>query len=475
MKIHKFVSLVTSLFFFLYVFPCSAQLTIILDQIPQNTPDNSEIFVAGNFQEWNPGSTDYQFEMNAGGLYEISINTSAALLEFKFTRGSWETVEGNESGGFLPDRTFQYNGEAQTIHLEILSWEDLGGTNPGMGTAAPNVSILNEAFYIPQLNRDRRIWLYLPPNYETSNKEYPVLYMHDGQNLFDANTSFAGEWEIDETLNQLFEEGDYGCIVVGIDNGGANRLDEYSPWLNPDYGGGQGDEYINFIINNLKPYIDQNYRSKTEPEFTGIMGSSMGGLISLYAGTAYPEVFGRIGSFSPAYWFADEIYDHASDSNHPDPIKIYSIAGEQEGAGVVEDVMDMDDALIGSGLKTEELKTLFHADGQHSEWYWRREFAEAYKWLFEEVEEEINMHFDEIEDSKPKVSYNSINRFIEIRKAGLKLNGNEILHIFDYNGRLLYSSKLISSEFMVKMKFPQLAVFALLTENGLYKGKIVQN
>lgn len=472
MKINKlFFAFISCLFFFHSLF-CFAQLSIIIDEIPDNTPDDGEIFIAGSFQEWNPGSTDYQLNLNSEGFYEISINAEAGLLEFKFTRGSWETVEGNESGGFLPNRTYQYNGGTETIHLEILSWEDLGGTNTGNGTAAANVSVLDEDFFIPQLNRERRIWIYLPPDYETSNKEYPVLYMHDGQNLFDANTSFAGEWEIDESLNQLFEEGDYGCIVVGIDNGGANRLDEYSPWVNPDYGGGQGDEYINFIVYNLKPHIDQNYRTKIGPQFTGIMGSSMGGLISLYAGTEFPEVFGRIGSFSPAYWFADEIYNQASMAFHPDPIKIYSIAGELEGEGVLEDLMNMDDALINSGIQANELNTIFHSDGQHSEWYWRREFAEAYKWLFQE---EVNMDFNEIDQLDVQILFNKNRNVLEIRNVDLKMDGNELIYIYDINGILLKSLTVRSKELMISSNLPTIALFVLTTEKNIYTGKIISN
>lgn len=124
--------------------------------------------------------------------------------------------------------------------------------------------------------------------------------MHDGQNVFETATSFSGEWEVDESLNALHENGDYGCIVVAIDNGGAFRLDEYSPWINTQFGEGQGDDYMQFIINTLKPDIDNSYRTKPERDYTGIMGSSMGGLISMYGGMEYNSVFSKIGAFSPS-------------------------------------------------------------------------------------------------------------------------------------------------------------------------------
>ena len=226
-----------------------AQLTLKVTSIPLNTPAGSNIYAAGTFNNWNPSDANTQLSLNTEGHYVLTINPPAGTVKFKFTRGGWPTVEGDANGSFLPDRVLNYNGQPTTVDLTILSWEDTGAG--GSGTAAANVQILDEDFYMPQLNRNRRIWLYLPPDYNTSNKSYPVLYMHDAQNLFDNNTSFAGEWGVDEALNTLHAQGDYGCIVVGIDNGGQYRLDEYSPWVNANYGGGQGDEYIEFIANTL--------------------------------------------------------------------------------------------------------------------------------------------------------------------------------------------------------------------------------
>ncbi len=229
---------------------------------------------------------------------------STGTIQYKFTRGGWSKVEGDANGNPRPNRAFTY-GNGQTVNIEILSWEDLDGSS-GTSTAAPNVQILSTSFAMPQLNRTRRIWLYLPPDYQTGNRRYPVIYMHDGQNLFDNTTSFSGEWGIDETLNQLFPT-DSGAIVVGIDNGGSDRTNEYSPWMNPQYGGGQGDLYARFIVETLKPYIDQNFRTKPEREFTATIGSSMGGLISYYLGLKHQQVFSKIGIFSPSFWFSSGV------------------------------------------------------------------------------------------------------------------------------------------------------------------------
>jgi predicted alpha/beta superfamily hydrolase len=356
-----------------------AQLTLRVTSIPVNTPAGDNIFVAGSFNGWDPGNAAYMLQPQGGQVYAITINPPAGNLQFKFTRGSWQTVEGNASGGFLPNRTYNYSGGVDTVSLQILSWEGGGGS-----TAASNVSILSQSFFMPQLNRNRRIWIYLPPDYEDSGKDYPVLYMQDGQNVFDATTAFAGEWEVDESLNQLFDEGDKGVIVVAIDNGGANRINEYSPWVNPSYGGGQGAAYVDFIVETLKPYVDDNFRTLPGREHTGIMGSSMGGLISLYAAIEHQQVFSKAGVFSASFWFSSQSYAHVTSTGKQADMRIYLIAGQLEGSsgGQVADMNTMYNTLRAAGFSADEVLAVAHADGQHSEWYWAREFPDAYEWLF---------------------------------------------------------------------------------------------
>lgn len=359
-----------------------AQLTLHVSSVPSNTPAGADIHVAGNFQGWDPGDPAYILTDNGDGTYQITITPAPGLLKFKFTRGSWNSVEGNDQGSFLPDREFNYTGGVATAEFEILSWEDLSGG--GNSTAADNVYILDDNFYMPQLDRYRRIWIYLPPDYDTSSKHYPVIYMHDGQNLFDTATAFAGEWEIDESLNELFDQGDHGAIVVGIDNGQAKRIDEYAPWYHAGYNaGGEGEAYLDFIIETLKPFIDENYRTLTGPEYTALFGSSLGGLISHFGIMKHQDVVGKAGVFSPAYWFNPEIFDYSANTPKTHDLKIYMLAGIPEGNGsLAENVNQMETVLLNNGFESQELKKLLHSDGQHSEWYWAREFPAAYQWLF---------------------------------------------------------------------------------------------
>ncbi len=165
---------------------------------------------------------------------------------------------------------------------------------------------------MPSLERTRTLRIYLPPSYVTSDRRYPVIYMHDGQNLFDAASSFAGEWGVDETLDALARTHRFEAIVVGIDNGGDKRMNELNAWPHREFGAAEGAQYLAFVVDVVKPHIDQHYRTEPDRGSTAIIGSSMGGLASHYAIQARPDVFGMAGVLSPSYWVARPIFDKAS-------------------------------------------------------------------------------------------------------------------------------------------------------------------
>lgn len=363
-----------------------SQLTILVNEVPTNTPLGSSVFIAGNFNNWNPGSPEGLMVADSGA-YRIVLNIPAGNLAFKFTRGSWGSVEGGINGNYIPNRTYYYDGTAKTLSLGILSWEDLGTVGNGGGTATSNVAVVSASFYMPQLNRYRKIWIYLPPDYYTTSKRFPVLYMQDGQNLFDKNTAaFGTEWEVDESLNALHEDGDYGCIVVGIDHGGSKRLDEYSPWVNVTYGGGEGSAYVEFLVNTLKPYIDGAYRTLPGRLTTGIMGSSMGGLISMFGFAERQDIFSRAGILSPSFWFGGtasmlHVLAHPRSGSG----RVCLIAGGGEPASVALNMALIASALEDVGFSDGEIWEEVVPGGSHSEWFWAQEFPGAYLWLFQDV------------------------------------------------------------------------------------------
>ncbi len=230
----------------------------------------------------------------------------------------------------------------------------------------------------PQLQAERTIWVYLPKNYENSEKAYPIIYMHDAQNLFDAYTSYAGEWKIDEYLDSSSQP---ESIIVGIEHGNEKRIEELTPYPNEKYGGGKGDAYLDFIIKTLKPKIDSTYRTRTEPQHTTIFGSSLGGLISFYAAVKYPETFGKAGVFSPSFWFSGQIYGFASEADIPATSKFYFLMGTKESETAVADLQKMVDLLIQKGVDSKQIINKIVEGGEHNESFWSNEFPEAYQWL----------------------------------------------------------------------------------------------
>ena len=423
-----------ALCFFILMIPVllHGQVLIHLESLPASTPDSADIFLAGTINNWNPADTSFQFEIRPDSGYWLNIKEGNGMMEFKFTRGSWATVEGNENGSYLPNRTFEF-ASADTLLLGIQSWEDLdGGGGSENSSANKQVQVWDEAMYIPQLDRERRIWIYLPQDYESSEKFYPVLYLQDGQNVFDVATSFAGEWKVDETLTRLENEGKESAIVIAIDNGASYRIDEYSPFINPDYGGGEGNAYLDFITETLIPRIDSNFRTKKGPEYTGIMGSSMGGLISHYAYFRNPEIFGRIGVFSPSYWFSDEYFSYSSSQGLHGSPRIFLLAGSEETT-IADMTEEMYTRLIQEGFTEEHIRKSIIPGGTHSEGFWASQFENAFLWLF---------YPDELSNMHPRASH-KVRLFPNPASETITITGQGELTISLYNsmGTLLQQSE----------------------------------
>jgi predicted alpha/beta superfamily hydrolase len=359
------------------------RLTTAPDAVPEGTP----VYVAGSFNGWNPGDPNFRMRRSGAGHFAIVLpETVRGPIEFKFTLGSWDTAEASESGHDAPNRVFMVPEAGPAAYSgTVPAWRVPGSAR--RSTATASVGVLSEAMSIPELGRTRRVWIYLPPDYGTSTRRYPVLYMHDGQNVFDAATSYAGEWGVDETLDSLHVQEDRGAIVVAVDNAQERRFDEYSPWKHPEHGGGDGDGYVDFLANTLKPHIDRHYRTLPDRQHTGVAGSSMGGVISLYAALKHPEVFGSAGVFSPALWVTPPLFDVARtfDPSRPKP-RLYFVSGVLEGTrpgAYVEAQQFMVAALASAGFRPgHEIVALDHADGTHTEGFWRREFPAAFRWMF---------------------------------------------------------------------------------------------
>lgn len=244
------------------------------------------------------------------------------------------------------------------------------------------------------LGNTRSVRIWLPAAYETeSSRTFPVLYMHDGQNLF-ASTSGGSpvKWEVDGTTDALIAAGKLeDLIIVGIDNTGA-RMDEYTPTQDSAGRGGKGDAYARFVINEVKPYIDSAYRTQCEPESTAVAGSSLGGLISFYMGVTYPEIFGQVAAVSPSFWWDDQETLRALSAQSTPPTPRFWIdmgtgeGSDDEGNGLtssVEDARAVRDRLLTLGLPfVEQVGYLEVPGGVHNEAAWAERFSDILLFLF---------------------------------------------------------------------------------------------
>lgn len=349
-----------------------------IKSLPEYHEAGSNIYIAGSFNGWNPQDENFKFRKDDKGNYFYDLKLKEDKYEYKITRGGWDKVECKKNGAGIDNRVLDLLFNA-SIELNIEGWADRFDTKPGVSTKSGNVCIIDTAFLIPQLNRTRRIWIYLPPSYcDGSNKKYNVLYMHDGQNLFDESTAFSEEWGIDEFLDTTLLK---HCIVVGIDHGGAKRMNEYNPYDNEKFGNGEGDQYLEFLVNTLKPQIDKHYRTLKKKENTFIAGSSMGGLISMYALLKYPKVFGGAGVFSPSFGVGPEIFDEIKTKGKKSIANIYFYTGKQEGKSMVPDMLKVFEEM--AAVSKSNMTSVIRDNGKHDESTWRKEFPIFYSWIMQ--------------------------------------------------------------------------------------------
>jgi predicted alpha/beta superfamily hydrolase len=275
-------------------------------------------------------------------------------------------------------------GSLLLVIFGLVSWDaKANASQTNQSTAAANVQVLSKIFEMPGLNRTRQVRIYLPPNYSVGEQSYPVIYMHDAQNLFDQKTSYVGEWGVDESLNRLHTEKRLSFIVVGIDNGQSKRINELSPWENSKYGAAEGEGYMKFVVEVIKPYIDKQYRTLPDKKNTAIIGSSMGGLISHYAMLNYSDVFSKAGIFSPSFWYSEKVYQFSKEKQPEQNARLFYLMGGKEGAKSIANMNKMVVQLKQQGHPSNNIYSNVVEGGEHNEGFWREHFARAVLWLFE--------------------------------------------------------------------------------------------
>lgn len=350
--------------------------------------DDRPVYITGNFCAWNPKDSHFLMNKISDDVFEIEISDDVLSenIEYKFTKGGWENVEIDQYGNITPNRKALKS--QQKVEDFVEKWRINWG--PFKKEFFPIAELVSEKFTIPQLNKTRKVWALLPFNYHKTDKKYPVLYLHDAQNLFNEGSSH-GNWEIDKKLSILAEYGRGEIIIIAIENGSDDRIKEYVLDYNSITENAEGKKYIRFLADTLKPYVDAVYRTKPEREFTGIGGSSLGGLISIYSGFLYPEVYSKLLIFSPSLWVNPENNFPVMNFKNPYSTKIYMYGGELEGSEMVERIRNFEKIMENSENAYSvqfDFKISINPDGKHEEFCWSQEFPRAIEWLYYDSKED---------------------------------------------------------------------------------------
>ena len=344
--------------------------------------DSRPVYIVGNFNNWNVDEQRFRLRRLTQGKFIFTFPLDMILpkrLEYKYVRGGWENKELDEFGNSTNNRVLE-NPQGYVYDF-VPRWSNYGLTfNPSF---SPKIKVISEEFEIPQLKKKRKVTVLLPFNYgKRTEKHYPVLYLHDAQNLFNPNSPY-GNWAIDNKLAVLAEKGLGDLIVVAVDHAGTERMNEFLP-IKSQLGVSEGKKYVRFMAETLKPYIDSHYRTMPERSHTGMGGSSMGGLITAYAALMLPDVFGKFMVFSPSLWITRHVHFDSIPFFQPNATKIYVYAGGKEGSGMIPNVKKLRDSIKSQGFESSsvQIKLAIDPQGLHAESRLGEEFPKAVEWLF---------------------------------------------------------------------------------------------
>ena len=349
-------------------------------RIEGEASNSGPFFISGNLPQlgdWNPRKIRLEKVDDESYRFAFSVEPGT-LVEFKITRGSWQRqgVYGEPFDGFPPSNIVFIAEESETIDLSVINWYNQipDRSDPVIGNL-----VIHRGFRSKWLRYSRRLFVWLPPSYGDKTKRFPVIYMHDGQNLFDSKTSFSiHDWKVDEVATKLIKQNKIReFIVVGIGNS-HDRDEEYN-LFRP-----LGKAYAKFMLSELKPYIDRKYRTLPDAANTAIMGSSSGGMISFQMAWSYPDIFSMAGCLSPAFFVSKSFLYKVikSDPKPLKPVKFYLDAGEFEPE-FAEAADKMKARLLEFGYREgHNLLTMLGKKQNHSEEAWAKRIHVPLKFFF---------------------------------------------------------------------------------------------
>jgi predicted alpha/beta superfamily hydrolase len=369
------------------------------------TPAKEKVGIRGSIPPFRWDSTLIASDKDGDSIYTLTVKFSAPKQQyyrrthlgykFKVERPNegqygWETGENS---------TVNLTGGSAKNPQSIVRAFNLPMRVPMVSTKAANVVV--HEFLPTRLLPPRNVWVYLPPNYATSglNERYPVLYMHDGQNIFDDSTSANGEWHVDEIVNALITTKKIPpIIIVGIQTRPAERMEEYTPSAvmrpsppigRPEPFGGKGPIHARMLIEEIKPFIDTTYRTLADKANTSLGGSSLGGLMTMYTGISYPNIFGQLAVISPSVWWDGKmIIRHVMADTNGASQRVWLDIGDKEGAEATQGAQELSDWLVKKGWTLQTAKkqgNLAYSEvknASHSETAWGERFDAVLLFLY---------------------------------------------------------------------------------------------
>jgi len=350
---------------------------IFIELIAPNC-DKKEVFVSGTFNEWNTKTGVVKLQQLAPGYYRGEANWRGKQVSYKYHLGDWQTGELDQWG--VSSRNRSYDGtDMIRDHVEAF----LKNGKYHKPEFLPRIERLPSNMPLPSKFATRRIAALLPCGYERNNsKSYPVLYLQDGQNLFDEYAPY-GNWSLDKRLAWLAEHGMGEFIVIAIDHAEEKRTKEYAPPHETRVGIGEADEYGDFIVNQLKPLVDRMYRTKADRDHTAIGGSSMGAVASLHVAMLKGNYFGRVMLFSPSIWIDPDLTDLWPIHPYGDTyIYLYGGMEEAKGTAATFALLANEIPKVSNPKRRIFLQSKFEARGKHNEIAWSKAFPAAAAYLF---------------------------------------------------------------------------------------------
>lgn len=383
--------------------------------VENEIPQGCKISIGSSINKWNPRDLNWYATQLDSNNFQITVSIDnkyiGTEIEYKWTLqypdesgNGWEHTENSAGSGSFGNRKYKVKEADNVINDIVVFPKEQQGSQSTVTCGKLEIIQMEMPQFEDGRKRTIRVWL--PEGYDPSDKgkKYSVLYMHDGQNLFDASTSFIGEWQVDESVTKLMNQGYESTIVVGIDNGQLERFNELSPkWETSNLGkkyitAPAGDKYADFIVNTVKPYIDKHYNTKPQREYTGIGGSSMGGIMSLYMAMEYSDVFDYSIVFSPAMHVysdntLDEFFNNFNFNAMENLPKLYLFAGGKTGGSEVGSAYDeacitkyvdiIRNKLTEKSYPEMFIGTLVDKNEYHIESTWAKIFPIALNWLCE--------------------------------------------------------------------------------------------